>query len=93
MLPRSPSRPRSASTHKHTRAHFLLTKHTTHARTNKHETRSFMDAKRAAMPAGAKVWTELEPLKMYHPAEDYHQVKGGFVVVCVVVVVCSCSCV
>lgn len=34
--------------------------------------RRYMDDKRAKM-GGAKVWTELEPVKEYYPAEPYHQ--------------------
>ncbi|KAI8475726.1 MAG: peptide methionine sulfoxide reductase MsrA [Monoraphidium minutum] len=43
------------------------------------EAKRYMDAKRAALP-GVQIWTELEPLKEYYPAEDYHQMylaKGG----------------
>lgn len=41
--------------------------------------KKYMEAKKAAMP-GVKIWTELEPVREYYAAEDYHQnylSKGG----------------
>ncbi|GBF97405.1 peptide methionine sulfoxide reductase [Raphidocelis subcapitata] len=34
--------------------------------------KKYLEAKKSAMP-GVKIWTELEPMREYYAAEDYHQ--------------------